>query len=200
MKFGNEFWLILSREYISPNLFAVWLGNNVLLWPGRLNAVATGQLIHMLDQTTNSQQAFSCGNRGIIQHTPSPFFSTCHGPHSQGVTISENGCLDLHIVRKHVNNCKGLFKAAGHIHVGQTWGRKEVYCTVSEDFRVAHICAEVVLAAVDKCQVFVKVVLHFRCNDDGITTDFSNCVDGSKVYDDGSQYDFYSIMHYDLYA
>jgi hypothetical protein len=23
MKFGNEFWLILSREYISPNLFAV---------------------------------------------------------------------------------------------------------------------------------------------------------------------------------
>jgi hypothetical protein len=25
MKFGNEFWLILFREYISPNLFAVWL-------------------------------------------------------------------------------------------------------------------------------------------------------------------------------
>ncbi len=24
MKFGNEFWLILSREYISPNLFAVY--------------------------------------------------------------------------------------------------------------------------------------------------------------------------------
>jgi hypothetical protein len=23
MKFGNEFWLILFREYISPNLFAV---------------------------------------------------------------------------------------------------------------------------------------------------------------------------------
>jgi hypothetical protein len=23
MKFGNEVWLILSREYISPNLFAV---------------------------------------------------------------------------------------------------------------------------------------------------------------------------------
>jgi hypothetical protein len=23
MKFGNEFWLILSREYISPKLFAV---------------------------------------------------------------------------------------------------------------------------------------------------------------------------------
>ncbi len=26
MKFGNEFWLILFREYISPNLFAVWGG------------------------------------------------------------------------------------------------------------------------------------------------------------------------------
>jgi hypothetical protein len=25
MKFGNEFWIILSREYISPNLFAVYL-------------------------------------------------------------------------------------------------------------------------------------------------------------------------------
>jgi hypothetical protein len=25
MKFGNEFWLILFREYISPNLFAVLL-------------------------------------------------------------------------------------------------------------------------------------------------------------------------------
>jgi hypothetical protein len=24
MKLGNEFWLILFREYISPNLFAVW--------------------------------------------------------------------------------------------------------------------------------------------------------------------------------
>jgi hypothetical protein len=24
MKFGNEFWLILSREYKSPNLFAVY--------------------------------------------------------------------------------------------------------------------------------------------------------------------------------
>ncbi len=24
MKFGNEFWLILFREYISPKLFAVW--------------------------------------------------------------------------------------------------------------------------------------------------------------------------------
>jgi hypothetical protein len=24
MKFGKEFWLILFREYISPNLFAVW--------------------------------------------------------------------------------------------------------------------------------------------------------------------------------
>ena len=24
MKFGNEFWLILFREYISPNLFAVY--------------------------------------------------------------------------------------------------------------------------------------------------------------------------------
>ncbi len=24
MKFGNEFWLILFWEYISPNLFAVW--------------------------------------------------------------------------------------------------------------------------------------------------------------------------------
>jgi len=23
MKFGNEFWLILSQEYISPNLIAV---------------------------------------------------------------------------------------------------------------------------------------------------------------------------------
>jgi hypothetical protein len=26
MKFGNEFWLILFQEYISPNLFAVWAG------------------------------------------------------------------------------------------------------------------------------------------------------------------------------
>jgi hypothetical protein len=24
MKFGNEFWLILVREYISPKLFAVY--------------------------------------------------------------------------------------------------------------------------------------------------------------------------------
>jgi hypothetical protein len=24
MKFGNEFWLIIIREYIIPNLFAVW--------------------------------------------------------------------------------------------------------------------------------------------------------------------------------
>jgi hypothetical protein len=32
MKFGNEFWLILFREYISPNLFAVrggWWGEGV---------------------------------------------------------------------------------------------------------------------------------------------------------------------------
>jgi hypothetical protein len=29
MKFGNEFWLILSREYISPNLFAVLYKSNL---------------------------------------------------------------------------------------------------------------------------------------------------------------------------
>jgi hypothetical protein len=25
LKFGNEFWLILIREYIIPNFFAVWV-------------------------------------------------------------------------------------------------------------------------------------------------------------------------------
>jgi hypothetical protein len=29
MKFGNEFWLILFREYISPKIFAVWAGGPV---------------------------------------------------------------------------------------------------------------------------------------------------------------------------
>jgi hypothetical protein len=30
MKFGNELWLILFREYISPNLFAVYLPTSLL--------------------------------------------------------------------------------------------------------------------------------------------------------------------------
>ncbi len=34
MKFGNEFWLILFWEYISPKLFAVWKGKTEhALWP-----------------------------------------------------------------------------------------------------------------------------------------------------------------------
>ncbi len=33
MKFGNEFWLILFWEYISPNLFAVLHGNVTVLTP-----------------------------------------------------------------------------------------------------------------------------------------------------------------------
>ncbi len=36
MKFGNEFWLIFFREYISPKLFAVWQTHV----PGRLTCPA----------------------------------------------------------------------------------------------------------------------------------------------------------------
>jgi hypothetical protein len=44
--------------------------------------------------------------------------------------------------------------------------------------------------------------LQFRCNSEGLTspTSFSNCVEGTKVADYGTPYDFNSIMHYSLYA
>jgi|LakMenEpi03Aug12_release.lakeMendotaPanAssembly.Ray.scaffolds.fasta_scaffold967667_1 hypothetical protein len=39
------------------------------------------------------------------------------------------GPSTIHIVRKHVQNCKGLFKAADHIHAGQKRDRQVIYCT-----------------------------------------------------------------------
>jgi hypothetical protein len=51
MKFGNEFWLILSREYISPNLFAVQATKStVLVRPKDIFCVNFGQEGHLPTQ------------------------------------------------------------------------------------------------------------------------------------------------------
>jgi hypothetical protein len=47
-----------------------------------------------------------------------------------------------------------------------------------------------------------KINIHFRCNNTGLTvpTNFSNCVDGRKVDNFETPYDFDSVMHYGAYA
>ncbi len=52
MKFGNEFWLILFREYIVPKLFAVYAG-------------ADYQLMSTPESTPNTVRDFGFG---LIAH------------------------------------------------------------------------------------------------------------------------------------
>jgi hypothetical protein len=44
----------------------------------------------------------------------------------------------------------------------------------------------------------MKEILNFRC-DPSVTTDFDKCVSEYKVNNYGTDYDYYSIMHYGLY-
>jgi hypothetical protein len=52
-------------------------------------------------------------------------------------------------------------------------------------------------------EIFKKNLnINFRCKNAGLTvpTDFSNCVDGRKVDNFETPYDFNSVMHYGAYA
>jgi hypothetical protein len=71
MKFGNEFWLILFREYISPKLFAVckpfWLKdleNKGLFFLQThlilLDAQRVQHFIHMFDLSVNKDILCTC--------------------------------------------------------------------------------------------------------------------------------------------
>ena len=43
---------------------------------------------------------------------------------------------------------------------------------------------------------------YFRCDATGLTkpTSFANCVDGRKVANYGTPYDFNSVLHYGVYS
>jgi hypothetical protein len=45
----------------------------------------------------------------------------------------------------------------------------------------------------------MKEILNFSCHEPGIT-DFNQCVSEYKVTNYGTDYDYYSIMHYGLDA
>jgi hypothetical protein len=52
------------------------------------------------------------------------------------------------------------------------------------------------------CKMFFDNNCYFRCDATGLTkpTSFANCVDGRKVANYGTPYDFNSVLHYGVYS